>query len=202
MTTHIKIYRHSGRARQQGVALPVMLIMLLVMLVGSIYLLKSTNSTTLTTSNLAYDSALGRAADLGLHSGFEWLSATAAANKARLDADDAGNGYLATLDTSQTPSDDGFWHGSKTIKDDADNEIVYVVHRLCSMPGPYDEGNSCVQTAANSAALGNAVALGSSLSVNAPAFAETPQVHYVITSRISGPRGGSVVNQLVVLIGA
>jgi hypothetical protein len=193
----------TGRARQQGIALPVMLIILLVMLVGSIYLLKSSNSTTLTTSNLAYDSALGRAADLGLHKGYEWLSATAALDKARLNADDADNGYLATLDTTQTPSDPRFWNGSKTIADGAGNQIEYVVHRLCSRALRYDDSiNSCVQTSANKAALGNAVALGNSLSVSAPAFADTPQVHYVITSRISGPRGGSVVNQLVVLIGA
>jgi hypothetical protein len=201
MTTRIKTM--SRRARQQGIALPVMLIMLLVMLVGSIYLLKSTNSTTLTTANLAYDSALGRAADLGLHTGFEWLSATAASNKAKLDADDLDHGYLASLNTSQTPSARAFWNGSKTITDDAGNDIEYVVHRVCAMPLPYDDkDNSCVQTSANNAALGNAVALGSSLSVTAPVFAETPQVHYVITSRISGPRGGNVVNQLVVLIGA
>jgi hypothetical protein len=201
MTTRIKVFER--RARQQGIALPVMLIMLLVMLVGSIYLLKSTNSTTLTAANLAYDSALGRAADLGLHQGFEWLSATAATNKARLNDNDAGNGYVATLDTSQLPSEKGFWDGSKTINDGAGNEIEYVVHRACALTGPYDGGgNSCVQTAANNAALGNAVALGTSLSVNAPVFADTPRVHYVITARISGPRGGNVVNQLVVLIGA
>lgn len=196
-------YRSSGRsARQQGLALPVMLIMLTVMLIGSIYLLKSTNSTTLTASNLAYDAALGRAADLGLHTGYAWLSATAATNKARLNTDDRDNAYLATLDTSQTPSGEEFWSGSKVITDASGKDIEYVVHRLCSMPYAYDDRNACVQTADNTAALGNAVALGNSLSVNAPAFAQTPQVHYVITSRISGPRGGRVVNQMVVLIGA
>jgi hypothetical protein len=201
MTTRIKVFKR--RARQQGIALPVMLIMLLVMLVGSIYLLKSTNSTTLTASNLAYDSALGRAADLGLHQGFEWLSATVATNKARLNENDAGNGYVANLETGQLPSEQAFWNGSKTIVDGAGNAIEYVVHRACSLPGPYDGGdNACVQTAANNAALGNAVALGSSLSVNAPVFADTPRVHYVITARLSGARGGNVVNQLVVLIGA
>jgi hypothetical protein len=192
-----------GSRRQQGIALPVMLIILLVMLVGSIYLLKSSNSTTLTTSNLAYDSALGRAADLGLHRGYEWLRVTAAVNKDRLNEDDPDNGYLATLDTTQTPSDQRFWGGSKLVQDGAGNEIEYVMHRMCSRALRYDDSlNSCVQTTANKAALGNAVAVGSSLSVSAPVFAETPQVHYVITARITGPRGGSVVNQLVVLIGA
>jgi Tfp pilus assembly protein PilX len=201
MTTCLNL--SARRARQHGIALPVMLIMLVVMLVGSIYLLKSTNSTTLTASNLAYDSALGRAADLGLHAGYTWLSATAATNKVRLNDDDRANGYLASLDTSQSPMSTEFWSGYKTVTDDSGRQIQYVIHRMCALAQPYDKiGNACVQTADNTAALGNAVAIGNSLSVNAPAFAETPQVHYVITSRISGPRGGSVVNQLVVLIGA
>ena len=57
--------------RQAGLALPIMLIMLAVMLVSSIYLLKASTSTTLTTANLAYDSALGKEADLGVHKAFE-----------------------------------------------------------------------------------------------------------------------------------
>jgi uncharacterized protein YpmB len=52
------------RRLQRGIALPIMLIMLAVMMVSSIYLLKSSTSTTLTTSNLAYEAALTKAADL------------------------------------------------------------------------------------------------------------------------------------------
>lgn len=189
--------------RQRGIALPVMLIMLLVMLVSSIYLLKSMNSTTLTTSNLAYDASQSRAADLGLHTGFDWLSATAAGNKALLDANSPDHGYLASLDTTQDPRSAAFWVGAQTVADSDGNQVEYVVHRICALPGPYDApGNACVQTAANTASLGNVVALGDSLASDAPAFASAPQVHYVITARLTGPRGGNVVNQLVVLIGA
>jgi hypothetical protein len=189
--------------RQRGIALPVMLIILLVMLVSSIYLLKSSNSTTLTTANLAYDASLSRAADLGLHTGFQWLSDTAKANKSALDADDASHGYVSTLDTTLTPSADGFWAGAQTVTDAAGTTVDYVVHRICARAGPYDDPkNRCVQTAANTATLGNTVALGDSLASDSPSFAGTPQVHYVVTSRIHGARGGNVVNQMVVLIGA
>jgi Tfp pilus assembly protein PilX len=188
---------------QRGIALPVMLIILLVMLVSSIYLLKSSNSTTLTTANLAYDASLSRAADLGLYTGFQWLSDTATANKSALDADDHTHGYVSTLDTTLTPSADGFWDGALTITDATGTSIDYVVHRICSSAGPYDDSrNRCVQTAANTATLGNKVALGDSLASDSPSFAGTPQVHYVVTSRIHGARGGNVVNQMVVLIGA
>ncbi len=189
--------------RQHGVALPVMMIILVVMLVGSIYLFKASNSTTMTTANLAYDASLSKAVDLGLHAGFQWLNDTAAANKGLLNVDDPANAYLANLDVTLTPSASSFWVGSATLTDSANNRVEYVVHRLCAVAGAYDmPGNTCVQTAANGYSLGTSVAVGDSLASDSPSFAGTPQVHYVITARIFGPRGGNVVNQLVVLIGA
>lgn len=198
---------HTPVRRQRGVALPVMLIILLVMLAASIYLLKSSNSSTLTTSNLAYESSLSKAADLGLMTGFQWLSQTAAANKLLLQQNDTANGYQATFDTSQTASAPEFWIGSKTIDDASGlNHIEYVVHRMCAYAGSYDAigppANTCVQTSANTSTLNNSVAVGDSLASDTASYASTPQVHYVITSRIFGPRGGNVVNQLVVMIGA
>jgi Tfp pilus assembly protein PilX len=189
--------------RQRGIALPVMMIILAVMLVSSIYLFKASNSTTMTTANLAYDASLSKAADLGLHAGFQWLSDTATANKGLLNGDDTAHAYLANLDVTLSPSAPNFWVGSVFITDSADNRIEYVVHRMCALAGAYDmNGNTCVQTAANTSTLGTSVAVGDSLASDSPSFAGTPQVHYVITARISGPRGGNVVNQLVVLIGA
>lgn len=189
--------------KQQGLALPVMLIMLVFMLTSSIYLFKSSHSAALTTSNLAYDDAMSRAADLGVLSGFQWLSETAATNKAALTTDDPAQGYHATFDTTMSVSAPEFWAGSRTVPDAMGNRVEFVVHRLCSLPAPYDAlGNSCVQTAANTSNLGNTVAVGASLAADTPAYAGTPQLHYVITARIFGTRGGNVVNQTVVLIGA
>jgi len=188
---------------QQGIALPVMLIMLLVMLVSSIYLLRSSNSTTLTATNLAQDSALARAADLGLHTGFRWLSETAQTGKAQLSRHVPEQGYRANLDTTLTVRSSEFWDGSRELVDAAGNRIRYVIHRMCSFDGAYSEGNNaCMQTAANTSQLGNTVRLGDSLASDSPVYAGVPQLHYVITARIDGPRGGNVVTQMVVLIGA
>jgi hypothetical protein len=187
------------------VALPVMLIILAVMLVGSIYLLRTTHSTTLTTGNLAYDATLGKQADLGLHTGFEWLRSTSKVNKAALNQVNADAGYVAHLDTSQSARDasqSGFWSGSKTIAS-GDMQIEYVIHRLCAMDGGYDENkNRCVQTTTTSSAGAGQVPFGQSSAIDTPDYAGTPMLHYVITARISGPRGASVTNQMIVLIGA
>jgi hypothetical protein len=91
-----------SRPRQAGIALPVMLIMLTVMLIGSIYLLRSSTSTTLTVANLAYDSALSKEADLGVHRAFQWLSTLP--SKSALNANSPNDGYVATLDPTWTVS--------------------------------------------------------------------------------------------------
>ena len=188
--------------RARGVALPVMMIMLTVMLISSIYLLRSSLSSTFLTSNLAYDSALTKAADLGLLTGFQWLKDTAMANKALLDDDSAGNAYVATFDTTQSTSSPEFWVGSITLVQDG-NRIEYVIHRMCALKGAYDKpSNSCMQTAPNLSSLGNAVPLGASLASDSTTLAGAPQVHYIVTARIFGARGSHVVNQAVVLIGA
>ena len=186
----------------RGVALPVMMIMLTVMLISSIYLIRSSLSGTLLTSSLAYDAALAKAADLGLLTGFQWLKDTALANKALFDDDSAGNAYVATFDTTQSIASPEFWVGSLTLEQDG-NRIEYVIHRMCALKGAYDKpSNSCMQTAPNTSNLGSAVPLGFSLAADSTNLAGAPQVHYIVTARIFGVRGGNVVNQAVVLIGA
>jgi hypothetical protein len=186
----------------RGVALPVMMIMLAVMLISSIYLLRSSLSSTLLTSSLAYNAALSKAADLGLLTGFQWLRTTAENNKALLDDDNAANAYVATFDTTQSVSSAQFWVGSRTLVEGG-NRIEYVIHRMCALKGAYDRAaNSCMQTAPNTSSLGNAVPLGASLASDSTTLAGAPQVHYIVTARIFGARGGNVVNQAVVLIGA
>lgn len=191
--------------RQRGVAMPVVLIILAVMLVSCIYLMKSIHSTTLATGNLAYDETLSQSVDLGLHAGFDWLKATAKAGKNGFDADSSANGYVAITDTTQTPRDDGYWIGSKTITaPDSGTEIEYVIHRLCmARLSPGNAKNQCVQTAANPGALGSSATMspGNSMDVSGDVYASNPQVHYVITARLRGAKGTSVTNQMIVLIG-
>lgn len=190
--------------RRAGMALPVVLMILALMLVGAVYLLKAVHSTGLTTGNLAYDSTLSREADLGLHAGFQWLDATAASAKPLLDKNSPADGYVASL-PSQDPRSADFWAGSKTITDGDGTRIEYVIHRMCNKVGAYNDPTisiECVQTAANTSKAGNTVPIGSSMVSNAPQYAGAPRLHYTITARIAGARGASVTNQMIVLIGA
>src|SRR5476649_2087114 len=184
--------------RQRGIALPIMLIMLTVMLVSSIYLLKSSTSTTLTTSNLAYDASLSKADDLGVHTAYAWLRNIP--DKSVLTADIPASGYVSTLNTAWTVSNAQFWIGAVTMAPDAaGNTVQYVVHRMCAFTGLYNAlNNRCMLTSARPNAAAQ-VQMGTSLGRGNPAFAGQPQLHYVITARIFGPRGGNVVTQSVVM---
>jgi Tfp pilus assembly protein PilX len=189
-------------SRQRGIALPVMMIVLVVMLISGAYLLKASNTTTITTANLAYQSALSKANDLALMTGAEWLSATWTTNRQLLDSDSSGNGYKANFNTAQTVRSSGFWQGSTTITDADGNSIEYVIHRLCAQAQPYNvNNNQCMQTTANPIAQGTTVALGSSLASTAVQLAGAPQLHYIITARINGARGGDAISQMAVLMG-
>jgi Tfp pilus assembly protein PilX len=138
--------------RQRGLALPVMLIMLVVMMVSSIYLLRSTNSTALTTSNLAYEDALSKAADLGIHTAYNWLSNLPDKNVLVNDVPAAG--YVATTNpgAGQGVSSAAFWNGAVTVWDaNRRNQVQYVIHRMCQFTGAYNAvnpANNCTLTAA------------------------------------------------------
>ncbi|MCG2583813.1 hypothetical protein [Massilia sp. TS11] len=191
--------------RMRGIALPVMMIILVVLLITGVYLLRSSNSATLAATNLAYESALSAAADLGIHRASEWLTSTATSNRALLDSNQAANGYVASYNTAQGINSSAFWDGAVSITDPAGNRIDYVIHRMCAFAGPYDSlgppANTCVLTSANTSTMNNSIALGDSLASDAVQLAGVPRVHYVIAARISGPRGGNVINQAVVTIG-
>lgn len=195
MRSSLPLLTRAGRAR--GMALPVVLIILAVMLLGSIYLLKSVRSTELSTANLSYDTTLSRAADYGLHQAYQWLSTQAGSNKAALDNPIAGNTFYSPQAPAVSPTDAGFWTNKKTVTGDDGTTVDYVINRLCSMSGAYNAGgNACIKTATNNA---GGVVTGTSQKPG-PVYATVPQVHYLITSRISGPRGANVINQMVVLI--
>lgn len=186
--------------RQGGIALPIMLIMLTVMLVSSIYLLKSSTSTTLTTSNLAYDASLSKATDLGIHTAFAYLRSMPSASV--LENSQPANGYVATLSPNWTASTPAFWQGSVTLAPDpSGNRVEYVIHRLCDFAGAFNApGNRCLLTSARPNSK-SGVPYGRSGRSDSPNYLDQPQLHYVVTARIVGARGGNVVTQAVVMKG-
>ncbi len=197
--------------RQRGVALPIALIMLVVMLFSGIYLMRASNNATLMSGQLAYERDISRRADFGLSTGYDWLSTTAndTATKGNLDADQPANGYNSTYAcaASNCYRDSVFWTNALTVNDASGNPVQYVIHRMCQYAVAYNAkfgaiDNQCVQTTAVALVSSGGAAAGTSLSSDAESFLTLPQIHYVITARVPGIRGASVINQMVVMIGA
>ena len=197
--------------RQRGVALPIALIMLVVMLFSGIYLMRASNNATVMATNLAYERDISRRADFGLSVAYDWLSATALnlATKGNLDSDQPGGAYNSTYTcaVSNCYRDAAFWTNAITVNDPAGNPVQYVIHRMCQYPVAYNAkfgviDNVCVQTTAISGVSSGGVTAGTSLSSDAEAITTLPQIHYIVTSRVPGLKGASVINQLVVMIGA
>lgn len=193
--------------KQKGIALPIALIMFMVMLTGGIYLARSAATASLTVGNMAYQRSLSRTSDLGILSAYDWLGATHnPAVKIALNNDVPAQGYVARFsfaDPQLGPGDAAFWNGSRSITnvDGNGNDVEVVIHRLCSLIGPYSS-NLCVTSSVVGVNSGGAPE-GASLDVGSGEPIESlPQIHYLITSRvINTRRGTTAINQLVVMMG-
>lgn len=197
---------------QQGVALPIALIMFAMMLITSVYLMRSSTNVTLMAGNLAYERTLSRSADYGLSIAFDWLNTTAslAATKGLLNSDQAANGYVSNNNPALSYRDAAYWTGSRTIADPSGTSVEYVIHRLClygaqpynGAPPAFPFTNVCVQSTPNAGTTATGAKVGESLSSDASNYGFLPEIHYVITARVPGLKGAGVVNQFVVMIGA
>jgi hypothetical protein len=194
--------------KQDGLALPVTLTLFLVIVLGALYLARSSFNASLAAGNMAYQRVLSRAADLGLFAANDWLGSTHESTKSLLDADQSAQGYVASYAFASppiTPEDSAFWAGSVTVNniDGNGTNVQYVTYRMCSLKSSfYTTGNNCVTSSPNTASQAGAT-VGASLDLaTGQSFNDMPLIHYLITARVTnGGRGTTVTNQLVVMMG-
>lgn len=133
--------------RQNGLALLVAMIVLVVMSLAGIGLMRSVDTGFLISGNLAFRQSATHAADAGIEAARTWLLA----NSSALAADNSGAGYYATsqsgLDltgnnTTTNSSDDLKWDMSAATTPTclngtiAGNTVCYIIHRMCDSAGP------------------------------------------------------------------
>lgn len=200
---------------ERGIILIVALIMLLAMTLAGIILFRQVGTGIIIARNLTFRQGATIAADRGIEVGRAWLmSQTQAgmeqANQAMayfpawcntsVDASnrpDANNdGTTDDCGTSPPPSTFNpttFNWANATIviaDDGAGNEIRYVIHRLCRIPGSVNiGGQQCVLKA--SADNTNCP------EANAMCITATAQPYYRITARARGPLGTTSYTQAI-----
>jgi len=202
---------------QQGLSLPVTLVMLAVMTLMAIALVRSVDTTNQVINNITFKQSALAAADAGIESAIAWLGN--AANDSLLTSDQPGLGYYAanvvpsttnsyidftgTVTPGDTSDDVDWWMprtASLPVKANLvagqvnNNDVAYVIHRLCTGPGAPGAA-TCVTGSSSVAGSGGSKGAGGFLAITATAN----EVAYRITSRTQGPKGTVGYVQAIVM---
>lgn len=198
--------------RQRGISLIVVLVALIIISFAATALLRSVDTATLITGNLAFKKAALASADASTEAAATWLAANASSTT--LYDDLPASGYYATsadacdLTGNTTPTDardNVAWTGTtantncNVIATSASNSGIstgftasYVINRMCSAAGnPSSIFASDGTTPMVCSRSSSGSDLGSTrTSANYGNFALTggTQIYYRITTRIVGPR--------------
>lgn len=202
-------------ARQRGAVLFIALIVLVSMLIAAVGLMRSINTTTDVSTNLALREGAVASAERGIQAGFAWLLTQAGTGG--LNADASGSAYFSARPATEPDfANASYWEsavgvaaaGRRVVNDSTGassdsnrNRVYFVVHRMCTEPNaPYNgtgatgNPNQCALYTPTTAGSGNSMSSGSY------AFAGVPQTYYRITSASIGPKGTVAVVQTMAII--
>jgi Tfp pilus assembly protein PilX len=198
--------------RESGLALLVALLVLVAMSLAGIALVRSVDTASLVSGNIAFRQGASLAGDAGVEAARTYLMAAGNGLK----NDTSGSGYYATrqdaldLTGNRTPNnlaDDVRWPGTSGASstpiclatDGAGNTVCYIIHRMCDKAGDLDAATCSTQTTPRG---------GNSLSANRPmaTYQErgwtdvATMAYYRVTVRIAGPRNNVSYVQAFILI--
>lgn len=215
--------RHAIQAKiqaQRGVVLLLALIMLVAMTLAGIVLYRQIGSGLIIARNLGFKRTAAVAADRGIEAARTWLVAQGSAG---LEQGNVANAYypgwcnislnpgtppIPDADSDGLPDNCGAtpapsefdpltynWANAviATNDDGAGNEVRYVIHRMCQVPGAINAaGQQCVT-------IGSTLSGGShgAASYGTQALSNTFQPYFRVTSRVLGPTNTVVYTQVV-----
>lgn len=203
------------QCRQKGVVLFVALIALVVISLAAVALIRSSDTATVISGNLAFKEATTHAADIGVELAFNALPALTAANV------DVPNQYFALMqvtDASGVPSAINWTNvpcygnngstAAVSCTDQSAYRVQYVVDRLCTAAPLATEPitvltSKCVAGQPFSAGGGTGEDINShtpSGGYGVPIAVPTnpPTIHYRVTVRVQGPRNTHSVVQATI----
>lgn len=141
---HIHTYPGAALSRQQGAVLFVALIALVTLLLAAAALLRSVDTATVISGNLAFRQSATTSGDGGVESAIAWMKNINAANLGKdpfsdttnaFNADSKANGYYSSVSTDPAfLKDDDTWAdgASKLVGTDASgNTVRYIIERMC-----------------------------------------------------------------------
>jgi Tfp pilus assembly protein PilX len=196
--------RAPARGKQRGLALFFALICLVAVMMAAIVLVRSVDTATLISGNLAFQQNATRSADSGTEAAITWMLALQAANSQKnvlIDGTHGMNvsvptsGYYANLDpaTSLTATTGTrfLWDNTDSVglaEDSSGNTVRYIIQRMCRTAGVGVSTANCLLSAATVDTNKQNILLPQEVcnGPGCPAAGQTPQVR--VTSRVTGPK--------------
>lgn len=200
-----------NQEKQNGVALFVAMIVLVVMSIAGLALIRSVDTGVLIAGNLAFRQSATHGGDAGIEAARTWLLA----NTTSLASDSAANGYYAnsqvSLDltgnkTPTTTSDNVAWEGTGASSprcltaNSVGNKVCYIIHRMCDASGTALDAATCTTKTGTKggSSLGAARQM---LTYQQGAWEEMTMFgYYRVTVRIAGPRNNVAFVQSFLVI--
>ncbi|MBS1196234.1 MAG: hypothetical protein H6R18_19 [Proteobacteria bacterium] len=201
----------TSKYRQNGLALMISLILLVVMSLAGIALVRSVDTGVLAAGNLAFRQGATQAGQQGIEMARQWLTD----NVALLNNDNPDQGYYAnsqnfldlTGNRTTTTADNVNWDGSggastpNCLAGDAQGYTVcYIIHRLCDTSGVALDSGTC--TTKDGARGGSSLGAGRQMGTyQEGSWTDTTTFgYYRITIRTEGPRNTVGFLQAFVII--
>uniref|UniRef100_Q47BL4 Type 4 fimbrial biogenesis protein PilX N-terminal domain-containing protein n=1 Tax=Dechloromonas aromatica (strain RCB) TaxID=159087 RepID=Q47BL4_DECAR len=186
--------------RQQGSVLLFALVALVALTLAVLALVRSVDSTTLISGNLAFRQAATTSADAGVEAAIVALTAIQTANSSKnvyMDATHAFNltnatiGYYSNLDLALDVTAAGTWtdaNSSDAVSDGNGNTYRYIVQRMCRTANQVLTKTNCLFSGEAKDNNGKTVPLPSEICEGSgcPAAGQAPQ--YRVTVRVTGPK--------------
>lgn len=163
------------KQRQRGGTLILVLLILVAMLIGSVAIIRSAETTTAVAGNIAFKEAATQAADLGLAAAEVQITSLADANTAF-----QFSYYAQELASDSHGLPTGIDWTQVAVHKQGNYAYQYVIDRLCSGAMPVTDINLQCRTA-------KPEQQGSS-KLGSPSYASLPPVYYRVTVRVAGPK--------------
>lgn len=194
---------------QRGIVLFFALVALLVLSLAAVALIRSVDTSTIISGNLAFKQAATSSGDTGVDAAMNWMAATQAAyNAVNVLADPAhafnqdapAQGYYSSAHDDPTDPaylnlfDNANWSAGKSVLVGVDPDPVtgnttrYIIQRLCRIANTRVQDADCLYSGAVQDINGQHVKLPQEVcsGPGCPVAGQTPMIR--ITSRVTGPK--------------
>jgi len=177
----VKPFARALRRAQQGAVLFIALIVLVAMSLAGLALMRGVDTGTLIASNLAFKQGATMAGDWGVEQARTWLIGGAV----DLKIDQPALAYYSTMQETLNVVTGFDWSTAANVGTDAaGNQVSYVIHRLCSLPGD-PVAVACVKSTTTTTSAASTKGAGT---YGGGAIAVPTSAFYRITVRVVGPR--------------